>query len=127
MMPATILYQVETLASPDTRTALVREVASGLAGSPKSLAPWMFYDACGSELFERITTLAEYYPSRLEREILARFAPDIIGGVRPDMSQQLRVFELGAGSAAKTGILLQAAMRRHGTVIYAPCDISPAA
>src|SRR4051794_38987265 len=87
----------------------------------------MFYDACGSELFERITNLAEYYPSRLEREILARFAPEIISRVRPDISQRLRVFELGAGSAAKTGILLQAALRSHGTVTYAPCDISPAA
>jgi L-histidine Nalpha-methyltransferase len=55
----------------DTEAALIREVENGLTKEPKSLAPWMFYDAYGSRLFERITILAEYYPSKIEREILA--------------------------------------------------------
>jgi L-histidine N-alpha-methyltransferase len=111
----------------DTEAALMREVENGLTRSPKSLPPWMFYDAYGSGLFERITTLPEYYPFRIEREILGRFAEEIVTRVRSDPSQMLRVFELGAGTAAKTGILLQAALRRHGAVTYAPCDISPEA
>ncbi len=128
MTPATILPELEQYPLvPDTRAALIREVQAGLTSSPKSLAPWMFYDAWGSGLFERITTVPEYYPSRIEREILVQFAGQIIAQVQPDLSQVLRVFELGAGTAAKTGILLEAAMRSHGRVTYLPCDVSPEA
>jgi len=125
MTTATILPELgQCPTALDTEAALIREVENGLARSPRSLAPWMFYDAWGSCLFERITTLPEYYPSRIEREILVRFAEEIVARVRPDLPQILRVFELGAGTAAKTGILLEAAMRCHGRVTYAPCDIS---
>ncbi|HEV2500746.1 MAG TPA: L-histidine N(alpha)-methyltransferase [Terriglobia bacterium] len=128
MTPAAILPELEHYPILlDTRAALVHEVEAGLTSSPKSLAPWMFYDAWGSCLFERITTLPEYYPFRIEREILGRFAERIIAQVRSDQSQTLRVFELGAGIAAKTGILLEAAMRSHGRVSYLPYDVSPEA
>ena len=128
MTTATILTELgQYPASLDTGAALIREVENGLARSPKSLAPWMFYDAWGSCLFERITTLPEYYPSRIEREILVRFGEEIVARARPDLSQMLRVFELGAGTAAKTGILLEAAMRSHGRVTYVPYDVSPEA
>jgi L-histidine Nalpha-methyltransferase len=128
MTAATVLPELgQCPAVLETEEALIREVENGLVRLPRSLSPWMFYDACGSHLFERITTLAEYYPSRIEREILVRFADEIVARVRPDLSQGLRVFELGAGTAAKTGILLEAAMRSHGRVTYAPCDISPEA
>jgi hypothetical protein len=62
----------------DTREALIREVQRGLAKGPRSLAPWMLYDGRGSRLFDRITTLPEYYPTRTERGILARNANAII-------------------------------------------------
>ena len=128
MTTATILTELRQYpALLDTGAALIREVENGLARSPKSLAPWMFYDAWGSCLFERITTLPEYYPSRIEREMLVRFGEEIVARVQPDLSQTLRVFELGAGTAAKTGILLEAAMRSHGRVTYVPCDVSPEA
>jgi dimethylhistidine N-methyltransferase len=128
MTTATILPELgQCTTALDTETALIREVETGLTGSPRSLAPWMFYDAWGSCLFERITTLPEYYPSRIEREMLIRFGEEIVARVRPDLSQMLRVFELGAGTAAKTGILLEAAMRSHGRVNYVPCDVSPEA
>ena len=58
--------------------ALTREVRRGLIARPRSLSPWMFYDAEGSRLFERITTLPEYYPTRTERAILAGHADAII-------------------------------------------------
>lgn len=112
-------------ASHDTRAALIGEVEAGLTRSPRSLSPWMFYDAYGSHLFERITELAEYYPARIERELLGRFALEILQRVRADVRHPLRVFELGAGTAAKTGLLLKAATHGPGRVIYAPCDISP--
>jgi L-histidine Nalpha-methyltransferase len=128
MTSATILPELEPCSStPDTEAALIREVKNGLIRSPRSLAPWMFYDAWGSRLFERITALPEYYPSRIERNILVRFADEIVARVRSNRSRMLRVFELGAGTAAKTGILLQAALRCHEPVTYAPFDISPEA
>src|SRR5271167_1520617 len=58
---------IERVITVDTRQALTHEVRRGLLRRPRSLSPWMFYDAEGSRLFERITTLPEYYPTRTER------------------------------------------------------------
>src|SRR5579871_5792708 len=98
-------------ATADEREALTREVRRGLTARPRSLSPWMFYDAEGSRLFERITTLPEYYPTRTERAILAGHADAIIAAAHWDRSLPLRLVELGAGTASKTRILLEAAMR----------------
>jgi dimethylhistidine N-methyltransferase len=84
----------------------------------------MFYDAEGSRLFERITSLPEYYPARTERDILTNHAGAIITAAASDSFRPLRLVELGAGTAAKTGILLEAAARRNGEVIYLPIDVS---
>jgi dimethylhistidine N-methyltransferase len=108
-----------------TREALTREVRRGLIARPRSLSPWMFYDAEGSRLFERITTLPEYYPTRTERAILAGHADKIIAAVRVDRSLPLRLVELGAGTASKTCILLEAALRVSGDVAYVPVDVCP--
>ena len=80
----------------------------------------MFYDAEGSRLFERITTLPEYYPTRTERAILARHADAIVAAAQGHRSSRLRVVELGAGTASKTGILLEAALRASDFVSYVP-------
>jgi uncharacterized SAM-dependent methyltransferase len=85
----------------------------------------MFYDARGSRLFERITTLAEYYPARTERDIFTSFAEAIVAAAREGRPQSLRLVELGAGTASKTGILLNAIVRMQGEVLYMPVDISP--
>ena len=74
---------------------LIREVQRGLLGRPRSLAPWMFYDARGSRLFERITQLPEYYPTRTERNILASCCDAIIAAACPDKSEAVRLVELG--------------------------------
>src|SRR5271168_540979 len=108
-----------------TREALTCEVRRGLTARPRSLSPWMFYDAEGSRLFERITTLPEYYPTRTERDILARYAEAIITATGSDYSRPLRLLELGAGTAAKTGVVLEAATRLREEVIYFPVDVSP--
>jgi len=108
-----------------TRETLTREVRRGLTAPPRSLSPWMFYDAEGSRLFERITTLPEYYPTRTERAILAGHADAIVGRPHNDRSLPLRLVELGAGTASKTCILLEAALRVSDDVAYVPVDICP--
>jgi dimethylhistidine N-methyltransferase len=111
------------LATADVREALTREVRRGLIARPRSLSPWMFYDAEGSRLFERITTLPEYYPTRIERGILSRHADAIIAAAHSDRSLPLRLVELGAGTASKTCILLEAALRLSDDVAYVPVDV----
>lgn len=110
---------------PDTHHELLREVRRGLLERPRSLVPWMFYDEQGSQLFERITALPEYYPSRTEYQILTTSADAIFGAVGAGKRRKLRVVELGAGMAAKTCILLDAATRRQADVHYLPVDVSP--
>jgi hypothetical protein len=120
-------FELKHVIPLDTREALIHEVERGLAKRPRSLAPWMFYDDRGSRLFDRITSLPEYYPTRTERGILARNADAIIAAVLAGASQPLRIVELGAGSASKTGILLKAAVRAQSDVHYMPLDVSPEA
>ena len=117
-------FEIDRRSSVETRSALVREVRRGLLGRPRSLAPWMLYDARGSKLFERITTLHEYYPARLERNIFKSFSDAIVRVARAGRPEPLRVVELGAGSASKTVILLDATVRMQGDVLYKPVDIS---
>jgi len=113
------------LATVDVREALTCEVRRGLIARPRSLSPWMFYDAEGSRLFERITTLPEYYPTRTERAILAGYADAIVARAHNDRSLPLRLVELGAGTASKTCILLEAALRVSDEVAYVPVDVCP--
>lgn len=112
--------------------AVAEEVRRGLMATPKSLSPWLFYDEAGSRLFEEITTLPEYYLTRTERELFATYATDIFDELQPAARgnghcRPLTIAELGAGTAAKTGILLRALCRRQAGVLYQPIDISPTA
>src|SRR5271163_3846576 len=91
--------------SSGTRDMLIREVHRGMRERPRSLAPWMFYDARGSRIFECITQLQEYYPTRMERNILTSFSADIIAAACSDRSKAMRLVELGAGTASKTTLL----------------------
>jgi dimethylhistidine N-methyltransferase len=115
--------ELERLATSDEHQALTCEVRRGLIARPRSLSPWMFYDAEGSRLFERITTLPEYYPTRTERAILAASADAIVARAHDDRSLPLRLVELGAGTASKTCILLDAALRLSDDVTYVPVDV----
>jgi L-histidine Nalpha-methyltransferase len=108
----------------DSREELICEVQRGLVRRPRSLAPWIFYDACGSRLFERITRLPEYYPTRIERKILSTCADAIIACARNCKSQPLRLLELGAGTASKTCIPLDAIGRIQSGTLYIPVDVS---
>jgi L-histidine N-alpha-methyltransferase len=104
-------------------TALGAEVLQGLLATPKTLSPWLFYDERGSELFEQITELPEYYVTRTERAILAEHAGEIVR----EAGEGLAVIELGAGTASKTGLLLAAAVERQGSVDYHAIDVSETA
>jgi dimethylhistidine N-methyltransferase len=103
-------------------TPVGAEVYRGLTSLPKRLSPWLFYDQRGSELFEAITALPEYYLTRTERAIFAEYGDEILAAASGD--GKLAIIELGAGTAAKTGLLLAAAVRRQGHVSYYPIDIS---
>jgi dimethylhistidine N-methyltransferase len=99
------------------------EVVLGLTSRRKTLPCKLFYDDLGSALFEQITELPEYYPTRTELEILRNSSREIAKAAGSAVS----VVELGAGTATKTGTLLRAFARRQMRVKYFPVDISPAA
>jgi len=103
--------------------AYADEVVRGLTSRPKTLPCKLFYDDLGSALFERITGLREYYPTRTELEILQDSSRDIVQAAGCPVS----IVELGAGTATKTGTLLRAFARRQMRVKYFPVDISSAA
>jgi L-histidine N-alpha-methyltransferase len=105
-----------------TIAALRADATVGLTANPKWLPPKWFYDARGSELFEEITRLPEYYPTRAERAILERVAPDIAAATGAGT-----LAELGSGSSEKTRLLIEA-LREHGTLeTYLPIDVSESA
>jgi L-histidine Nalpha-methyltransferase len=108
-----------------TYQAIAQEVRSGLSATPKTLSPWLFYDEAGSRLFEQITELPEYYLTRTERGIFAAHADEILQSAAGD--KMLTLIELGAGTATKTGLLLAAAVRQQGGVVYQPVDVSESA
>jgi len=110
------------LTAADADAALRADARRGLTASPKVLSPQWLYDARGSELFEQITTLPEYYPFTAEREALAEHADAIAHAASADT-----LVELGSGSSSKTPVLLDA-LDRAGTLRrYVPVDVSPSA
>ncbi|MBS1811502.1 MAG: L-histidine N(alpha)-methyltransferase [Acidobacteria bacterium] len=100
--------------------AFAKDVRAGLTAQPKSLPPKYFYDTLGSQLFEAICALPEYYLTRSETEILQRHAPEIVAHF-PD---PLSLVELGSGSAVKTRYLLDALLAKQKSLLYQPIDIS---
>ncbi|MGH3171906.1 MAG: L-histidine N(alpha)-methyltransferase, partial [Trebonia sp.] len=117
------MISVENRLPADFRESSLRsDVLTGLTATPKWLPPKWFYDAQGSALFEKITELPEYYPTRTERSILRRAAGEIA-----DVSRAGTLVELGSGSSEKTRLLLDA-LRDAGTLRrYVPVDVSESA
>lgn len=97
---------------------LIDDVRNGLLRPPRSLPPKYFYDAHGSDLFERITQTEEYYPTRTEDELLARHAVEIIQRSNPD-----QILELGSGSSRKTRRLFDGCAQLQQSCNYAPMDV----
>jgi|HubBroStandDraft_5_1064220.scaffolds.fasta_scaffold08689_4 dimethylhistidine N-methyltransferase len=103
--------------------AYALEVREGLSGAPKHLPAKLFYDEVGSQLFEQITELPEYYLTRTERSILERYAADILR----QAGANLTLVELGAGTATKTCVLIEELVQRQSRTLFYPIDVSASA
>lgn len=99
------------------------DVRAGLMAEPKVLYPKYFYDELGSRLFEAITALPEYYPTRAEAEILRVHG----GEIAESLEGPVRLAELGSGDGQKTRLLIEALLARQGSLEYLPVDISESA
>lgn len=106
------------LAADSAYHALRRDVLEGLQMTPKSLPPKWFYDAVGSDLFDQITRLPEYYPTRAEAEILRARAAEIASASEADT-----LVELGSGTSEKTRVLLDALRARGSLRRFVPFDV----
>jgi L-histidine N-alpha-methyltransferase len=114
---------IEHRLPPDYRVRTLRaDALAGLTATPKSLPPKWFYDAEGSALFEKITELPEYYPTRAERSILRTVAPQIAA-----LTGAAVLVELGSGSSEKTRLLLDALRDAGALRAYVPVDVSESA
>ncbi|MER7420628.1 L-histidine N(alpha)-methyltransferase [Micromonospora peucetia] len=110
------------LEEQDLGRSLREDVRAGLTAEPKWLPPKWFYDARGSELFEEITRLPEYYPTRAERAVLAERAASIA-----ELTGAKTLIELGSGSSEKTRLLLDAFTRQGELGTFVPLDVSVSA
>jgi L-histidine N-alpha-methyltransferase len=106
------------LAADSAYHALRRDVFDGLQATPKSLPPKWFYDSVGSDLFDQITRLPEYYPTRAEAEILLARAAEVASASEADT-----LVELGSGTSEKTRVLLDALRERGSLRRFVPFDV----
>ena len=113
-------YDVITESQLDFDEIFADDVRKGLLAEQKSLPCVYFYDARGSQLFEQICSLPEYYPTRTEAEILKNHAKEIAVHFPPNT----KIVELGSGSSVKTRYLLEAFLNRYGKAEYIPIDVS---
>ena len=112
--------QIDRFLTPEDLAASLRaDVRAGLTSTPKALAPKYFYDGRGSELFEEITRLPEYYQTRAEASILTARAAEIA-----DLTKARSLVELGSGSSEKTHLLLRALRDVGSLETYVPVDVS---
>lgn len=117
---ATAAVTVEVhLSEADRLAALAADARAGLTATPKHLPPKWFYDRLGSELFEAITRLPEYYPTRTERAILEAHADEVATATRAST-----LVELGSGTSAKTALLLDALAAAGTLCRFVPFDVS---
>jgi dimethylhistidine N-methyltransferase len=114
---------IHNLVKRDPLAGFADDVRNGLTARPKQLFPKYLYDELGSQLFEAICLLPEYYLTRAENEILQRYANEIVASV----DGQITLVEMGSGSASKTRLLIEALLRRQPQLLFVPVDISASA
>jgi dimethylhistidine N-methyltransferase len=117
--------RIHRLNGAEARDDFAEDVRRGLLARPKFLLPKYFYDELGSQLFDAICLLPEYYLTRAESEIFARRSGEIVETARD--GAPLTLVELGSGSASKTRRIIDALLERQGRLTYVPVDISTAA
>lgn len=115
---------IHNLVTRDPRMGLAEDVRRGLSTQPKRFLPKYFYDELGSQLFEAICLLPEYYLTRSENEILQHYADEIVASVNRGKTTLL---EMGSGSASKTRLIIEALLRRQSELLFMPVDISASA
>jgi dimethylhistidine N-methyltransferase len=114
---------IHNLVKREPRAGLAEDVRRGLASQPKRFLPKYFYDQLGSQLFEAICLLPEYYLTRAENEILDRYADEIVSSVEGETT----LIEMGSGSASKTRLIIEALLRKQPELLFIPVDISASA
>ena len=114
---------IHNLVKRDPRTGLAEDVRNGLTGPQKRFLPKYFYDQLGSQLFDAICLLPEYYLTRAEDEILRHYADEIVASVAGDKT----LLEMGSGSASKTRLIIEALLREQEELLFVPVDISASA
>ena len=114
---------VHNLVKRDPLAGLAEDVRRGLSSKPKRFLPKYFYDQLGSQLFEAICLLPEYYLTRAENEILEQYADEIVSSLDGNTT----LLEMGSGSASKTRLIIEALLRRQSELLFIPVDISASA
>lgn len=114
---------IHNLVKLDPVAGFAEDVRCGLSATPKKLSPKYFYDELGSELFDAICLLPEYYLTRAENEIIERYAHEIVASV----PHATTILEMGSGSASKTRLIIEALLRKQASALFVPVDISASA
>ena len=114
---------IHNLVKRDPLAGLAEDVRKGLSAQPKRFLPKYFYDELGSQLFEAICLLPEYYLTRAENEILERYSDEIVSAI----DGQKTLVEMGSGSASKTRLIIEALLRLQPELLFMPVDISATA
>jgi dimethylhistidine N-methyltransferase len=114
---------IHNLVRDDARLSFDDDVRRGLAAQPRHLFPKYFYDELGSQLFDAICLLPEYYLTRAENEILTRYADEIVASIDGHKT----LLEMGSGSASKTRLIIEALLGHQADLHYLPVDISASA
>ncbi|PWT93214.1 MAG: L-histidine N(alpha)-methyltransferase, partial [Blastocatellia bacterium] len=114
---------IHNLVKRDPLAGLAEDVRKGLTAHPKRFLPKYFYDELGSQLFEAICLLPEYYLTRAENEILQHYSDEIASSVEGRKT----LVEMGSGSASKTRLVIEALLREQNELVFMPVDISATA
>lgn len=114
---------IHNLVKLDPAAGFAEDVRRGLSSEPKRLSPKYFYDELGSQLFDAICLLPEYYLTRAENEIMERYADEIVGS----LAGHKTLLEMGSGSASKTRLIIESLLRVQDDLLFIPVDISVSA
>lgn len=114
---------IHHLVKHDPSAGFAEDVRKGLSSEPKCLSPKYFYDELGSQLFDAICLLPEYYLTRAENEIIERYAEEIVASVPGHKT----LLEMGSGSASKTRLIIEALLKSQADLLFIPVDISASA